>query len=209
MSMMFEDRGAYAIAEAKAVESMRSLDPSLAASERGVQYDEDSGSFLIPLLGTPVRVAFPTGEVTAEESRRLSGALAVIALHYLVYRGEPLRAEGWLAYRDMPGGRDFSRAFESMAEAKLAGALGSSPVLFARAAAALGGEPGGTGEHSFIMPALPRVPLLVVLWPACEDVGSGARLLFKPSAPYYLHTEDLAALGIVTVERLIHQARRR
>ena len=203
MPMMFEDRKAYAIAEAVAVQAVRDLDPALVAAERGVLYDGEERSFLVPLLATPVRIAFPTGEVTAEGGRRLSGATAIVALHYLIYQGEPLRAAGWLAYRDMPGGRDFSRAFESMAEEKLAESYGDAPGSFAAAALALGGEPGEAGEHSFVLGALPRVPLMVVLWPACEEVGGAARILFKPSAPYYLHTEDLAALGALAAERLI------
>ncbi len=208
MPMMFEDRGAYAIAEAKAVESVRALDPVMAAAERGIAFDEEAGTFVLPFLGAEVRVASATGEVTGDEGRRLSGATAIIALHYLFYRGEPLRAEGWLAYRDMPGGRDFSRAFEAMAEAKLARHFGEAPDAFADAAAALGGEPEDAGRYAFLIPALPRVPLLVVLWPACEDVAGEARVLFRPSAPFYLHTEDLAALGALAAERLACRAPR-
>jgi hypothetical protein len=54
-----------------------------------------------------------------------------------------------------------------------------------------------------VINALPRLPLMVVLWPACEELRGEARILFRPSAPYYLHTEDLAALGVVAAERLI------
>jgi hypothetical protein len=54
-----------------------------------------------------------------------------------------------------------------------------------------------------VIPALPRVPLLVVLRGACEGVEGSARILFKPSAPFYFHSEDLAALGAVAAERLI------
>jgi hypothetical protein len=128
--------------------------------------------------------------------------VAIVALHYLYYRGEPLRTAGWLAYRDMPGGRDFSRAFESMAESILADRFGDAPEEFVRVAHALAGKAGDTGDYSFVIQALPRVPILVVLWPSTDDIAGAAHILFQPSTPYYLHTEDIAALGIVAAERL-------
>ncbi len=203
MSMMFEDRDAYAIAESEARKAIGGLDPGHASAERGVEFEQVENRFRVPMLGDMVTVGFPDGEVAGSGGQPLSGAVAVIALHYLTYSGEPLRSPGWLAYRDMPGGRDFSRAFESMAEARLAEYFGEKPLKFERSARAMGGAPGDVGEYSFIIDALPRLPLMVVLWPACEDVGGAARILFQPSAPYYLHTEDLAALGVVAVERLI------
>jgi len=107
--------------------------------------------------------------------------VAVIALHYLAYRGEPVRSSGWLAYRDMPMGRDFSRAFEVDGRGASAERFGQRPRDFELAALAIGGLPGDAGDHSFVIPALPRLPLMVVLWPACEDVGGAARILFQPA----------------------------
>ena len=201
--MMFEDRDAYTVAELEARKEIGALDPPLAAAERGVEFDQAEHRFRVAVLGENVSVGFPGGEVTGDGGRRLSGAVAVIALHYLTHRGEPLHSRGWLAYRDMPGGRDFSRTFESMAEARLAGHFGDEPQEFQRSALAMGGAGGDVGKFSFVINALPRLPLMLVLWPACEELGGGARILFRPSAPYYLHTEDLAALGVVTAERLM------
>lgn len=203
MSMMFEDREAYAIAEALAAGRIADLDPELTASERGVEFDANKGLFRVPLLGTTVEVAFPGGGARRTCGEKLTGALAVVSMHYLYYRGEPVRAQEWLAYRELPGGREFSRAFESMAEARLGRALGARPEDFRRVAELLGGGKAGVSEHSFVVPALPRVPLMVVLWPAGEREEGASRILFKPSAPYYLHTEDLAALGILCAERMI------
>lgn len=206
MSVMFEGRNAYSIAESRAREAVAALAPELAAAERGVAFDRTLRAFDVPLLGENILIGFPGGEVTNAGGSRITGAVAVIALHYLLYRGEPLRGDDWLAYRDMPGGRDFSRAFEAMSEAKLAEYFGDRPEDFARATGSLAGVPGEVGENCFLLPALPRVSLMLVLWPAYEEVGGAARILFQPSAPYYLHTEDLAALGVVAAERLIEVA---
>jgi hypothetical protein len=200
--MMFEDRKGYEIAESIAAEAIASIDPVLVASERGVTFNEASGRFGIPFLGRRILVSYPGGEVRSEGEERLSSAAAILALHYLIYRGEPLGLQGWLAYRDMPGARHFASAFEDMAERRISEVFGSDPRTLADAAESVGGTRGDVGDVSFIIPAFPRVPLLVVLWGACEGVEGSSRILFRPSASYYFHSEDLAALGVVVAESL-------
>lgn len=203
---MFENRKGYEIALRMAAVALGSIDPELAASERLVRFDADARTFVIPFLGTEVLVKFPGGEVRGRQDEKLSGAVAVLALHYLLYKGEPLSKSGWLAYRDMPGARQFASAFESMAESRIAGRFGRDADGFRSAAVLIGGIPCQAAPLSFEIPALPRVPVTVVLWEAAEGIEGTARLLFKPSAPYYLHSEDLAALGAVLAERLISAA---
>ena len=51
MAMIFEEREAYAIAEARAVEAVCGLDPELVAAERGIGKDfltRKSGPFYYP-----------------------------------------------------------------------------------------------------------------------------------------------------------------
>jgi hypothetical protein len=89
-----------------------------------------------------------------------------------------------------------------MAEDQIADRFGEEPAKLEKAVLATGGGRSILAEFAFEIPALPRVPVTVVLWPACEGIGATARILFKPGAPYYFHSEDLAALGVVTAERL-------
>jgi len=201
--MMFEDRKGYAIAERMAAEALGAIDPAQAAAERAVEFDAERGVFSIPFLGAEVYVSFPEGAVTSAGYKRLSGAVAILALHYLIYRGEPLRSEGWLAYRDMPGARHFASAFEDMAENRVAEAFGHDPGSLAGPAARLGGRQADVGDASFELPAFPRLPVLLVLWGSCEGVEGSSRILFKPTAPFYLHSEDLAALGAVIADWLV------
>ena len=203
MPMMFEDRKAYAIAEKKAAGDLAGLDPEQVASERNVSFDSTAGAFTVPFLSEELEVSFPAGQVRSREGRRLQGAVVVLVLHYLIYRGEPLRDSGWLAYRDMPGARHFASAFEQMAEERLALHFGSNPDRIEVPVRRLWGKPAETGERSFQIPVFPRLSVLVVFWPPSEVEGGSARILFPPNAPYYLHTEDLAALGVVLAERLV------
>jgi len=203
MPMMFEDRKAYAIAEKKAAGDLARLDPEQVACERGVSFDGAAGALTVTFLGEELVVSFPGGEVKSGDGRRLEGAVAVLVLHYLTYRGEPLRAKEWLAYRDMPGARHFASAFEQMAERKLADVFCEKPGRIEAPAKKMWGVPAGIGDRSFEIPVFPRLSLLVVLWAPSEVEDGSVRILFPPSAPHYLHSEDLAALGVVLAERLV------
>jgi len=154
-------------------------------------------------MGEELKVSFKGGVVKSGGGRRLEGAAVVLVLHYLTYRGEPLRASGWLPYRDMPGARHFASAFEQMAEERLAHHFGEGPGGIEGTAQKLCGEPAGLGDCSFEIPVFPRLSLLVVLWARSEVERGAAKILFPPSAPHYLHTEDLAVLGVVLAERMV------
>lgn len=154
------------------------------------------------MLGETVEVTFPAGKVACGSSRPVSGAAKVLALHYLVYSGEPMRREGWLAYRGLPAARHFASWFEHAVEKRIADAYGVDPSRLDGPAAALGGVPSDTGDRSFEIPALPRVTLMLVIWGDTEEMEGSCRVLFKPTAPTYLHTEDLAVLGVLLAQRV-------
>ena len=203
VSWMFEDRKAYGAAEREAARAVARLDPQAVAHERGVRFDQGSGRFFVPFFSQEVIVTLPGATVRSADGQAMSGAVAVLALHYLSYRGEPLPGQGWRAYREMPGARHFAPAFERMAEERLAHHFGKTPWRFALAADLLGGKSGDAGEFSFVFRAFPRLKIMAVLWPSDEEFEGSAKLLFPPGAPYYLHSEDLAALGVVLAERLV------
>lgn len=208
MPLMFEDRKAYAQARRKATEELGRLDPGVVALERGVIFDPVKSTLEVPFLGETIAIGFPGGSVLDPQGRPLGGAVAVLALHYLVYRGEPLTREGWLAYRDMPGARHFASAFEQMAEKRLAAHFDGCTEELGRAALYMAGRHSEVAEFAFELPAYPRLSVLVVLWPSNEEGEGSAKFLFPARAPYYFHSEDLAALGVVLAERLIAQEMR-
>lgn len=203
MSILFEDRGAYRIAEEKARKVVSELLPEVVAAERKIKYDSEAGKFIFAFFDREIFVTYPEGAVLMSGGKRVSGAVAVVALHYLMYSGEPVEGHGWLPYRDMPGARHFSTAFESMAESRLSAYFGNKPERFVRSAVALGGVGEDVGDASFVVPALPRVPLLIAMWFATDEFPAAAKIYYKPNASYYLHSEDLAVIGVLAVDRLI------
>ncbi len=203
MSILFEQRDAYRIAEEKARKAIAELSPEVIAAERKVLYDSGAGRFVFMFFDREVFITYPEGIVLMAQGSRVSGSVAVVALHYLVYTGEPVKGEGWLPYLDMPGARHFCAALESRTESRLSEYFGESPERFSSAARALDGNEGDVGDASYVIYALPRIPLLVGMWFAIDEFPGAAKIYYQPNAPYYLHSEDLAVIGVLAVDRLI------
>jgi len=203
--MLFEERNAYGVAIEKARCELKDIDPEARAIERAIDFDLSSAVFSIPLLGSVINVSYPDGNV-CEEGREVTGAVAVIALHYITYTGKPVNRSGWLAYRDLPGARQFSYTFEEMSERKIAKRFAFDLEGLQKSSKFLDFKNHEVGDFSIEVKALPRVPILLVVWKASEEQTGEAKILFHPSAPFYLHPEDLAVLGILFAERLIIHA---
>jgi hypothetical protein len=79
--------------------------------------------------------------------------------------------------------------------------------MLVEAAKLLNGIKREYGDSSVEIPALPRIPLLYILWKNDEFPASSSTL-FDASASYYLPTEDLAVLAELTTVRLGHSLER-
>ena len=66
----------------------------------------------------------------------------------------------------------------------------------------MGGEKIEKGEFGITIPALPRVPLTILLWTGDDEVAGSANILFDASANEQMETEALVWLSIATVGEL-------
>jgi hypothetical protein len=84
----------------------------------------------------------------------------------------------------------------------IAGAFGDEPERLVECAERLGGLALSFGDCSVEVPALPRVPLTIILWRKNEFPAT-ASILYDQTTNKYLPTEDLAVLGELTTARLV------
>lgn len=160
--------------------------------------------FMLPYLGRIYRVIWPTGEVLLfSTNKEASTSTAIIVLHYLTSAGGKPPTGKWIPFRQLWGGDTFNSAFKKRALDPLADFFGKKEALFQeillnRLNARTGKEP-----HTFLVMALPRLPLLLRLEPGDKEVPARVSLLFDAAANEYLVTEDLAGLGSTLSGRLI------
>ena len=192
----------FADALAKARTEWAAADPAACAGRAGCEVTADG--VLVPFFREQHLVAHPGGAVTAAGAPA-HVAVTILLLHYLL-RAPGTPPDGRLVtFRELPGGLFYAASLADRAEAPLARAFaGGEERLEALAAAAraLGGEPLELADAAWSIPALPRVPLAVLVWLGDEDMPGESRLLFDAGAEDYLPPEDLAGLGGLLSRRL-------
>ena len=119
-----------------------------------------------------------------------------LILTYLVTADGTPPSGRWVAYRDLPGGMFYARAFRGYAENRLVRELGEGEVrAFCRGAERLGGGPIEIGSAGYAFQILPRIHLAVVYWLGDEELSAQASILFEDTASHYMPTDGLAILG--------------
>ena len=151
------------------------------------------------------KMGFSVWEICGSALSVVSLAVRTLLLHYLLQAdGSPL-AGRWVAYQDIPGGLLYAGVFGKRVTEPLAKTFGRSHKSFMDAGLHLGGKPAGVGDASFILRALPSIPLQFVLWEGDDEFPSKVHLLFDASVDHYLSLEDIVVLGQMAARRLIHR----
>ncbi|HAI21292.1 MAG TPA: hypothetical protein DCM14_05285 [Clostridiales bacterium UBA8153] len=163
-----------------------------------------AGGFTVSCLGEEYGISYPEGRVWGgSRGLPVTDSMAVLLLHYLIYA----TGAGWrgqaLGFRQLPGGEICLDHFRSHVIARLLKLFGPDPGRMVRGAFALGGT--CEREYRVTVPALPRVPVTLEIWPGDEETPAGGNVLYDASAPLYLPTEDLIGLAGITMVAL-HRA---
>jgi hypothetical protein len=189
-----------------AQQKLRSMDPEEVARRSGAAFAPggSSGEFRLPILGKEYRIPYPDYVVYDGTTGRQAGVSpTLIGLHYLVTSdGSSPRGE-WIPYRALPGGNVYQAAFRRRSVDIILGRFASDAEGFRRSAEAMGGTPANMGDASFVIDALPKLPMACVLWLGDDEQPAEASVLFDAGAPSHLHTEDLAALSTMLALGLV------
>jgi len=159
----------------------------------------ESLGFVVNLESGEVRDSLrETGYVAKVEFE----VLQVLLAHYA--KSDPVELSRKLVkFADLPGGRAYEGAFLKRAVQPIADSFGDKPERLPKCAKRLNGFALTYCDYSVEIPALPHLPLTIILWQQSEFPAT-ATLLFDHSASTYLPTEDLAVLGELTTARLLH-----
>lgn len=181
---------------------LRDREPEELAALAGAEYRP--GELRLHLLECEYRITHP--ELVAydlERGKECPEELQALLLDYLRLADGTTPSGEWLAFRELPEGQFYYRAFQGYSGDSLVRAFGNDLEGFERAAVALGGEPLALGDAAFAFRVLPRIWLAVVYWRGDEEFAPRATVLFDAAASHYLPTDGLAILGRLLCSKLI------
>ncbi len=142
--------------------------------------------------------------VAWEEEGQPPVANRIVLARYILHggRGEPTGR--FVPYRELPGGQDFARSLSQLVEEPLARHFTGRHEALASAARAMGGRDYEeiSADVAMVVPALPKLPLLLIFNDADEEFPAEARILYDMGAPNFLDMECLAVLGLILTREL-------
>ena len=186
------------------VKKFVAVDPVDVAARSGSYYNKDRGIFEIVYLGNAYMIE-RDGRVWRGDNPGEEVAFndKTLILQYLCEAsGIPPRGS-WISFLELPDGAHHYVPFQTDATGPMASLFGTSPEKFARAAEFFGGRPLSMGDYSFLIPALPKIPLAVVLWEGDEEFPAKSTIVFDSVAPLHLSTAALWVLGVELAGKMI------
>ncbi|MBI5584467.1 MAG: DUF3786 domain-containing protein [Deltaproteobacteria bacterium] len=183
------------------------IDPAEIADTLAISMEQ--GAALIPFLGQTYRVS-RTG-VLDESGREPLHAVSIVLCRYLILAPPqfPLSGECWVSYKDFKDAAPFVGGFVNNSERAIARRFSGRLEQLREAAAGLGSVPPAlTLSYQFTgqIPALTRIPLLLLFNDAYEDFPAQCTLLFQRRAEKFLDMECLAIIGWLLADTLAQKA---
>jgi hypothetical protein len=180
-------------------------DPGLIAARSGISYlmlGPDRGEFHIPFLGKVVTLTWPNLTGYSDTDDELPPIIQALLLYYLITSDGTALTGKWVSFADLPDGRMYNAAFQGYSGDEIVKAFGFDLIAFRSACLKAGGRPVEVGSASFVMQALPNLPMLVTYWLGDEDFPSSCKILFDSSATHYLPIDGCAIAGNMLTKKL-------
>ncbi len=180
---------------------LASADIAGAARELGLAMQ--GGAALVPCFGRDFLVG--KQGVSMADGAKAPLNHRIVLTYYITHGGRGENANRFVPYRELPGGQDFARSLSEIVEGRAVKFFGGKLELLNSAAAALSatsGEEYAPGDASFVISALPKLPLLMTFYDADEDFPADVKVFYDITAPNFLDMECLAVLGFLLVQEL-------
>lgn len=137
------------------------------------------------------------------DNRAVTDDSVILSLLHHYSKAHHRRLTGTLVpFRRFSGGSSYEPTFARRVLDKISLTFGSRPEMLGPAAEMIGGAETQLETYSWQIPALPLVPLIILLWPQSEEFSASSNVLFDSSADSFLPTEMLVLLAELTSARL-------
>jgi len=188
-------------------QQLRARSPEQLARDSGADWQPAGpGPLTLVFMQQPFVVPVPDYRVLRPDGSAAPTMLQALITAYLLAADGTPRAGEWIAFRELPDGVFYHRAFTGYTGGLLARTFGDDLAAFKRGSQAAGGHVlAGLGDAAYEFQVLPRLWLAGVYWLGDEDDGfpCQASVLFDRAASHYLIPDGLAIIGSQLVRRIL------
>ena len=194
---------------ARAWDILAGLDPEDVCARARVRFDSGRSAYHLNAFGQPLSVSLRSTSISSpsEDGRLLltvgKDSISLAVLHYLARAHAGENSERLVKPQSLPGGQIYSRGAHVLPLDRVTAAFGGDPSSFEIQAVRWGGERLDFGDASFRIRALPKVPLVVILWEADDEFPARSDLLLSAESGGNLPPDILWALAWTGVSLLL------
>jgi hypothetical protein len=190
-------------------EKLRQADSTIIGSNAQVRYDASIGAYAVPFLNG-VFHCYPelrTIESAGPESFvKRTFQFYLVILHYLLEAQSAGLSGKWVSEQDLPGGNFFFQGPHQIQTGPLLKLMGYQADLLRIAAEKLGGVRIASGDMAYRFWALPRVPVLFILWVGDDEFKPTLHVRMDATIPLQLRSLDTIWALLNTVCQSLYAA---
>ena len=178
-------------------------DPANMALVSGAKLDTQREQLELTYFGRLYTITLTDGKISSAGLTEIPFNDRTLILQYLSLTSGVHTRGRWQSFLQLPGGMLHYAPFQDIALKPLAKAFNGKVTLLGGAAEPLGGTTVAMGDAAVQVAALPKVPLLAVLWDGDDEFPASAQILFDELASDHLSTAALWVLGCEFAKRLM------
>ena len=184
-------------------EEVNSIDFGKVAEGIGAEVKDDS--LLLTCMGREFTIS-PEGVIGTRG--HMTPWIKILLLHYVRTAGKGGLTGKWASFGELKSGMVKASSFERDCEEPLRGLLDDDFKRVEKTLLRMGAERRGDfpTEKAWYVTLLPRVPVVILYWPAEEEFSSKVKILFDSSADRFLDAESMIFLveGLVRNIEMSH-----
>lgn len=180
------------------LEKFRKLKPVDMAKRTGLKYD--GKCFLFCLMGQAFSISHP--DFTIGGPRKPTNEERILFLRYLVDGFYNESKGDFLAYRELPWGEVYLRAFTNRVINRFAYSYGSKPEILKKVMERLPVRPIKVGDLGYELDFMEGLKIRLSLWLPDDEFPASAQVLFSDNFKSAFTAEDVASVGDIVLERM-------
>ena len=176
------------------------MDGAEVCARTGAAYSDEAACYELYMLGRtavvqPDRATALWRDQNGQEAP-MSTELALAALFYLLKCPPGIEpAQDWVSEKELEGGLYLFQGTHELPLSMLADAFGRDRRHLLEAGKKLGGYETEGGDVAVQLPALPRLPIRIVVWLEDDEFPASAKMLFPANADKVLPLDILYGLA--------------
>lgn len=181
--------------------------PSNVCNRSSVEYDESKSEYRIVFLNNTYIISLNERFISGIEEEHMTEVpdFHFLILSYLILaRDIPLSKE-LVSEKYLPGGELFFTGVHQLPKKSLVNCFGNNKESYLKIGQSLGGTEVDFGDIAFDFMALPRIPIICILWIEDEEFPARISFLFDSTISKHLPTDLILAFVQLFVKRLVLQ----